>query len=505
MKLKDLLDGVSVISWGGNPDVEIAQVSSDSRGILRGGLFVCIRGTKKDGHDYISSAEGKGAAAFVVEDTKNVPAGGTYALVENTRLAEAHIWNSWYGRPTESMKVVAVTGTNGKTSCAFILREIFKKAGYNTGLITTVKCMAGDEVLGSHGGSSVTDSVGAMTTPDPEYFYGLAYMMRQRGVQVLIFEATSHALAQYKIDPVKVDAAVFTNLTSEHLDFHGSIESYFQAKRRLVTLAKRIIINADDSFMARLAAEAKVPCISCSTKAEKADVRALGARLCGMSGVEYVYFSEKAVFKARLSLPGEYTVYNSMLACAAAMSLGVSPEDARDGLAQVSAIDGRLEEVTLQGCSLPFRVFIDFAHTPDALEKLLVTVREAVGESAGITVLFGCSGDRDRSKRSLMGQVASRLADLVIVTSDNSRSERPRDIIDEILTGLDESVPHAVVEDRRAAIELAVEGATAGEVILLVGKGHERYEIGSRGKLPFDEREIAATAMKKRYQRLTNK
>ncbi len=503
MKFSDLLYGVDVKKWGGDPETEIRQVSSDSRGILKGGLFVCIKGTKKDGHDYIKDAVSRGAEAFVVSDTVNVPDGACYALVENTRLAEAHIWNNWYGRPTENMKTVAVTGTNGKTSTAFVLREIFRTAGYKTGVITTVKCMAGEETLGSLSGSSVLDAVGAMTTPDPEYFYALAYLMKQKGVTVLIFEATSHALAQYKIDPVKVDAALFTNLTTDHLDFHGSLEEYFKAKARLAHLAKNIIVNADDEYMLRLKSEFDSKTITCSAKAEKSNVRALNVRLCGMNGVEYVYFSEKAVFKVGCPLAGRYTVYNSMLSAAAAMSLGVPPEDVRSGLSNVRPIDGRLEEVMLPDEPLPFKVFIDFAHTPDALENLLLTVREAVGKAGKITVLFGCGGDRDRSKRSKMGEIASSLADFVIITSDNSRSEDPRAIIEDILEGIKSKTPHEVIESRREAIHFAIDRATTGETVLLVGKGHEKYEITREGKLPFDEIEIAREAMIKRSGKFT--
>ncbi len=503
MKLSELLRDTEVLSSDCDLECDIPQIASDSRSVLRGGLFICIKGERADGHDHISEAVQRGAAVVVIENVKVLPCDVPHVLVRSTRLAEAQIWNRWYSRPADGMNVIAVTGTNGKTSTVFMLREIFKAAHKRVGIITTVKCMAGDELLGTFGGSSVSDAFGAMTTPDPEYLYGTVYMMKQKGVDTLIFEASSHALAQFKIDPIKVNIGVFTNLSPEHLDFHGDLERYFAAKARLASLSKICVINADDRYMAKLRSiVTSARLITCSANYGlhediNADVTALRRIYNGFSGVEYIYFSKNAVFRQTSPIPGVFTVYNTMLASAAAMAAGADAEAVRQGISSLKSIDGRMAEVDLGRDDLPFRVFIDYAHTPAALESLLVSVREVRQQGQKITLLFGCGGDRDRAKRRLMGAVASRLADFVIITGDNSRSEKPESIIRDILPGIDLEKPYTVIADRKEAIEYAIKEAVSQEIILLAGKGHEKYEITSKGKIPFDEAEIVRNAVKK--------
>ncbi len=502
MKLSELLRGVNVKSCSCEADIEVGQITSDSRQVLSGGMFICIKGTRWDGHDFIADALARGAVVIVAEREAELPRGAFYVLVENTRFAEAHIWNNMYGRPAEGMQTIAVTGTNGKTSTVFMLKSIFEHAGRKVGVITTVRCMAGDVCIGTYGGSSVSDIHGAMTTPDPEYLYGAIYMMKQRGVDTLIFEASSHALSQYKIDPIHVDVAVFTNLTAEHLDFHGDMEKYFEAKARLAMLAESLVVNADDSYMSRLIHMARDRVVTCSAKAPltgrvSADVTALRQISLGMSGIEYIYFSRRAVFRQTSPIPGKFTVYNTLLASAAAITAGVPALSVKEGVSSLKTIDGRLERVDTGDEEIPFSVYIDYAHTPDALENLLLTVRDVRGEGEKITVLFGCGGDRDPYKRRKMGAVASRLADTVIVTGDNSRSEDVGDIIRQIEAGIDREKPYAVIPDRREAIEYAIRNAGAGDIILLVGKGHEKYEITADGIKPFDEKEIVKYAVRK--------
>lgn len=501
MKLKELMCGVNVRTWGCDGELEVGQITSDSRQVLRGGMFICIRGTRHDGHDFVSDALKRGASVVVTEGGEKLPEGACYVDVENSRLAEAHIWNNMYGRPAEGMQTVAVTGTNGKTSTVFMLKSIFERAGRSVGVISTVRCMAGDSSIGTFGGSSVSDIHGAMTTPDPEYLYGAVYMMKERGVDTLIFEASSHALSQYKTDPIHVDVAVFTNLSAEHLDYHGNMEKYFAAKARLASLADVLVVNADDVYMSRLAHTARDRTITCSavssaTGRVSADVTALRQISLGMSGVEYIYFSKRAVFRQTSPIPGRFTVYNTLLASAAAIAAGVDGLCVKEGIASLKSVDGRLERVDLSE-DIPFSVYIDYAHTPDALESLLHAVRDVRRDGERITVLFGCGGDRDPYKRRKMGAVASRLADMVIITSDNSRSEDAEKIIREIEAGIDVEKPHAVIRDRREAVEYAVCNAQAGEIILLVGKGHEKYEITADGKRPFDEKEIVKYSVQK--------
>ncbi|MBR4934217.1 MAG: UDP-N-acetylmuramoyl-L-alanyl-D-glutamate--2,6-diaminopimelate ligase [Clostridia bacterium] len=501
MKLSELMHGVAVKTWGCEPDLEVSQITSDSRQVLRGGMFICIRGTRCDGHDFIADAVSRGAAVIVAEREMPLCESVPFVTVENSRLAEAHVWNNMYARPAEGMQTVAVTGTNGKTSTVFMLKSIFERAGRKVGVITTVKCMADGETIGTFGGSSVSDIHGAMTTPDPEYLYGAIYLMKCRGVDTLIFEASSHALAQFKIDPIRVDVAVFTNLSEEHLDFHGDMENYFAAKARLATLAERLVVNADDAYMSRLIHAARDKVTTCSAKSSpsvrvSADVTALRQISLGMNGIEYIYFSRRAVFRLTSKIPGAFTVYNTLLASAAGIAAGVDAICVKEGVSSLEAVDGRLERVDT-GTDTPFSVYIDYAHTPDALEKLLLTVRDVRGEGERICVLFGCGGDRDPYKRRKMGAVASRLADMVIVTADNSRSEDTSAIIRQIMTGVDREKPHAVIPDRREAIDFAVRTAQAGDIILLVGKGHEKYEITSDGVLPFDEKEIVKYSVQK--------
>lgn len=501
MRLSELFYRVNVVKWNVPKDMEISHITSDSRCVLKGGMFVCIEGGSTDGHLYVEDALSRGAGVIVASDESRLPQGTPSVITPNTRLAEAHIWNNWYRDPSADMRSVAVTGTNGKTTTAFFLREIFRKAGRRVGVITTLKVMALDEVIEGHKVSSVSDKVSSMTTPDPEFFYGCIYLMKQKGVDTLIFEASSHALAQYKLDPMKLDAAVFTNLTHEHLDFHGDMESYYGAKHRLADLARKLIVNSDDKYLSRLTDEYRSRTVSVSADSSsegfrKADVTALCKRKLGVDGVEYVYFSKNAVFKMKSSMIGDFTVYNSLLAAATAMNMGVEAETVRDGVASLLSVDGRLERVKLDGDGVSFEVMIDYAHTPSALEGVLRLLRECRREEQRIILVFGCGGERDRGKRRSMGAIASRLADLVVVTSDNSRGEDAGSIIGEILLGIDKEKPHKVILDRRSAIKYAVSAAKEGDIILLAGKGHEKYEITADGMIPFDEAEIVRNAVR---------
>ena len=502
MRLCDLLASAGVTEYGTAEDTEILQISSDSRNILRGGLFVAIEGTRRDGHDYVSDALANGATAVVVSDKRKIPDECPYVLVENTRIAEAHIWNNWYSDPSRGMKTVAVTGTNGKTSTVFMIREILRCAGEKVGIITTVRAMAEDVILGTYGGSSVTDAAGAMTTPDPEYLYGTIRLMKDRGVTALVFEASSHALYLHKTDPMHVDCAVFTNLSEEHLDFHGTMENYFKAKCSLAERANVLVVNTDDRYMSRLremfSLRKKVITCSCDVESRRyisADVSALQQRMLSLDGCEYIYFSKDAVFRLGCPVPGEFTLQNSLLAATAAMTVSASAENVKKALSSMKSVDGRLEEVELSEFGVPFRVFIDYAHTPAALESLLRSMTHLRRRGQRIVLVFGCGGDRDRSKRRRMGAVASSLADFVIVTSDNSRLEDPDVIISEIASGLDLEKPHAVIKSRREAIIYAVSTARDGDIILLAGKGHEKYEIDKGGKRPFDETLIVRDAV----------
>lgn len=505
MKASRIFEGCVVSEY--NRDTDIRSISSDSRRISAGDLFICLRGTHRDGHDYAKDAISRGASLVLAEHPIADIPDEKLVLTPDTRAAESEIWYNFTGRPTDGMTKIAVTGTAGKTSTASMLAHIFRAAGQRVGLITTVRVLSGGRelTLGGCGGSSVSDIAGAMTTPDPEYFFGACAEMRKDGCEVLIYEASSQALHLHKLDPVVNDAAVFTNLSPEHLDCHGTMENYFAAKASLMTRTKLAVINTDDPWMAKLVGlYPDVPAVTCSrdpSKVAEADVCALRYKPHEADGIEYVYFSERAVFRIRTPLVGQYSVSNTLEAAACAVSLGVNPMTVKEALEDFPGVDGRMMRVCCGGdenAVLP-RVFIDYAHTPGALESVLKAVRENTRER--LVVLFGCGGDRDRTKRPKMAEAAQKYADYVIITSDNPRLEDPDAILDDILSGIDKTKPYKVIPDRREAIRYAVESFGGGDIVLLAGKGHEKYEITKDGMHPFDEEAIVRDAMRLKLMR----
>ncbi|MBQ7384223.1 MAG: UDP-N-acetylmuramoyl-L-alanyl-D-glutamate--2,6-diaminopimelate ligase [Clostridia bacterium] len=472
-------------------NIEVTDIVTDSGCAREGSLFICINGLTRDGHEYIGDAVGRGAKVIVAEQVRDVGVGGAAATiyVDNTRQAAALLYNSWYCDPAKDMKLVAVTGTNGKTSVTYILKKIFERAGKRCGLIGTVGCFCADKRLDSKNRNPLAN----MTTPDPEELYRLLALMRDEGAEFVFIEATSHALALSKLDALTFDTAVFTNLTQDHLDFHGDMEGYFASKARLFGMCRRAVINIDDSWADRFIESARCKEIYTVSANRKADFCAENVKICGAEGSEYALGFGDEKIDIKIPICGRFFVNNSAEAAAVARLYGISHEDIRDALLSLEGVDGRMERVKL-GDDAEISVFIDYAHTPDALEKLLKSARDFREAGQRIVLLFGCGGDRDRSKRRQMAHIASRLSDFVIVTSDNSRSESAETIISEILSGIDKEKEYAAIPDRAEAIEYAIANARAGDIILLAGKGHERYEIDRRGKHPFDEREIARAA-----------
>lgn len=486
--------------------LEIEGISSNSLEVAEGYLFICIKGMKSDGHRYIRDAVKNHALAVLTEegcdfdfdfnDSQTI----IHLTSGNTRRALAFIWNSWYGNPAKDMRLIAVTGTNGKTSLTFMLRAIFGAALVQTGLIGTVVCYSGDTRLDIRSADGTVN----LTTPDPKELYRILSVMRDDGVGTVLLEASSHALALDKLAPLHFSAAVFTNLSPEHLDFHGDMKNYLEAKSKLFSMCDVAIINGDDKYSSDIQRAAENGGASrirlCTTNdARRADYLAANIADLGVDGIEYILSSVCSVFKVNSPIPGRFTIMNTLEAAACALEMGVSPQNVRDALRHMGGIDGRFERVKL--CSgAEFSVFIDYAHTPDALENLLLTVRSFRHRGERIVLLFGCGGDRDRGKRAVMGRIASELADFVIVTSDNSRSEEPSDIISDIMVGFDYSRAHAIViENRAEAIDYAICNALRHDIILLAGKGHEEYEIDRNGKHPFSEKKIAEEAARKYY------
>ncbi len=503
MKIIELFRDISIELDSFAYETEITGISSDSRDTKPGDIFVCLEGLQTDGHEFASDAVKSGAVAVLCERGRGdrvralLPNGVPCLETVNTRRALAFLWNRFCGCPGEGMRLVAVTGTNGKTSVTFMLKAILDGAGIKTGLLGTVKCLCGDRALGSE----KKDKRVNMTTPDPGELYRMLAEMRDDGVETVLMEVTSHALALDKSAPLHFDIGIFTNLTPDHLDFHRTMERYLDAKKKLFLMTDTAVINCDDRYgegIARFAEEHCKRVVRCGCGGDR-DYSADQISARGIDGVEYILSSVSSIFKVASPIPGNFTVLNTLQASAAALEMGISPSNVRTALASMRGIDGRLQRVKL--ChGADFSLFIDYAHTPDALENLLRTARSARMPGQRIVLLFGCGGDRDCSKRPMMGEIASRLADFVIITSDNSRSEDTDDIIAGILSGYDYALaPCAVIKSRAEAIDYAVSNALAGDIILLAGKGHEKYEINAAGVFPFDEEELAREAASRYY------
>lgn len=506
MNFIELIIGTDIKCVSGNSSCEITGISSDSRDVEKGNIFVCIKGLHSDGHDYIEQAVSNGASAVIVQESRIElladfeKMGVICAYSENTRRVLSFLWDSWYGHPAKKMKLFAVTGTNGKTSVTFMLRSIFKAALIKTGIIGTVVCYSDERRLDVRS----DDETANMTTPDPKELYKMLSIMEREGVEAVCMEATSHALALDKLAPLRFSAGIFTNLTPEHLDFHGSMENYLAAKKRLFSMCDIAIINGDDSYCGEIRDAAQAGgcrriCVCTKDESLGGEYVATDIKNLGVDGIEYMMSSVCSVFRIKSQIPGNFTVSNTLQAAACAVEVGISAQTIQDALRHMGGIDGRFERVKL--CAgADFSVFIDYAHTPDALENLLRTARGFRKRGQRIVLLFGCGGDRDKSKRAIMGSIASSLADFVIVTSDNSRGENPLDIISDIMAGFDYSRCRAtVIENRIDAIDYALRNALSSDIILLAGKGHEAYEINKDGKHPFDERKIAQECAGKYY------
>ena len=482
MLLKDLLREACLPQV--SAELEITGIAYDSRRVERGSLFVAVCGLKQDGHAYIKEAMRRGAV-FVISERAAM--GVPHLVVENAREALARLFDAWYGHPARDMSLIGVTGTNGKTSVSTMLFAILRHAGVSCGLIGTVECRCNDESISC----SAADRLANMTTPDPGELYYLLAEMRRRGAHYVIMEVTSHALSFSKVAPLRFGRAVFTNLSPDHLDLHGDMETYFLEKRKLFSLAERAVISCSTPYGSRLCEGLEIPFYPIGKDTLS------GVEVKGSEGVSFRLSCDGLpTIEAFLPVPGEFSVENGALAAATALSIGVSPDAVKEALLGFGGVKGRMERIGKGSCDIS--VLIDYAHTPDALEKLLLTVRGFREAGQRIVLLFGCGGDRDRSKRAAMGRVASRLADFLILTSDNCRTERAEDILRDILKGVDKERAHIVIPDRRSAICYAIENAACGDIILLAGKGHEEYEIKGAERLPFSERAIVSECLARR-------
>ncbi|HEY8083065.1 MAG TPA: UDP-N-acetylmuramoyl-L-alanyl-D-glutamate--2,6-diaminopimelate ligase [Solirubrobacterales bacterium] len=492
MKLGDLIMGVEVAQARGGIDVEISGLAYDSRKAKAGTLFFCVPGEKADGHEFATAAVEAGAVALVVERELDLDV--TQLIVPDARVAMAPLAARFWGDPTAGLRVVGVTGTNGKTTTAFLIREILEATGVHCGLLGTVS-----QVVGG------VEERAERTTPEAIDLQAIFRRMLEGGDRVCAMEVSSHALALHRCDEIDFEVALFTNLSQDHLDFHADMEDYFLAKRKLFAMGpKTAIVNVDDLHGARLAAEFE--CLTFSAKGGAADFAA-GEASFDAAGAEFTtslsmglkpaYISGdrpiNGTVRVQTALPGEFNVSNALAAFAAAVALGVEPEQAATGLARAERVPGRFEAVE-EG--QPFAVLVDYAHTPDSLENVLLAARRIT--AGRLIAVFGAGGDRDRDKRPKMGRAGAQLADLAVVTSDNPRSETPEAIIAEILAGIDDREGVEVEPDRRAAIALALASAKPEDTVVIAGKGHEQGQEFENGrKVPFDDREVAREELRK--------
>ena len=472
MKLAELLLGLDYDLVNLSEDTEITSVCSDSRRVRRQSLFVCINGSRQNGHNYAQNAIANGAAAVVSEYAID---GIACVVCRDTRLANAFIWANYFGNPQNKLNISFVTGTNGKTSTAEYLFSILKAAGVKCGIVGTLGARTTDTVIDFRD-SEIEDAPSAMTTPDPEGLYGVLSEMVRLGVKCVIMEASSHAISQKKLAPISFDVGIFTNLSHDHLDYHKTVENYFSAKASLFAKCKSKIICTDSEYGEKLARE--YPDAVKVSRKNAANVK------LGTTGVEYDFLD----MHINSSVAAEFAVENSMLAASAALELKVPKTEIEKGISELRSISGRMEHIIFSD-EYGFDAYIDYAHTPAAMRSAIESVRH-IAHGRALCVLFGCGGNRDREKRSIMGSIAEMLADKIIVCADNSRDEDPADIINDILSGMKCPEYAFAIEDREVAIEFAVRQALEGEVLLLLGKGHEQYEIDKDGKHPFDERKI---------------
>src|SRR4026209_2206726 len=485
MQLKTLLSATAVRQIIGTLDRTVENIAYDSRRVQRNGMFVALRGEKSDGHEFMGQAVEKGASVILTEREEKHP-GATCVVVENTRTALADLSAIFYGRPAQRLKLAAVTGTNGKTTTSFLIKHICEKAGLRCGLIGTVRYEIGDRILPA-----------IRTTPEALDIQELLAQIVNAGSRAAAMEVSSHALAQDRTRGLEWNVAVFTNLTQDHLDFHGTMKSYFESKAKLFTglgsqEKKRkpvAIVNIDDRYGEQLLdkIDKRTPVITYGM-GMRAEFRASNYRV-ESSGTSYQLDARGKSYLVRVPLIGRFNVTNSVAALAAANALGINLRDAVFSLGKSPQVPGRPELVPAKR---EFQVFVDYAHTPDALGNVLKTLRELLPHR--LIAVFGCGGDRDRQKRPLMAEMADRLADYSIITSDNPRKEDPGAIIAETEKGF-RSNRYEKILDRTEAINRAVALAHSRDIVLVAGKGHENYQEFADYTIPFDDIQVARRAI----------
>ena len=476
MKLRELLQGITVIESAVNLDLDIQNVYYDSRKVTRQSLFAAISGFASDGNRFIPMALSKGAVAVV---TAKKPEGEVpYILVDNDRMALAMLGCNFYGWPAKAMTMIGVTGTNGKTSVTLLLKQVLEKTlGAKVGLIGTMANMVGDEIIPTE-----------RTTPESFELQSLFARMRDAGCTHVVMEVSSHAITLDRIGGVHFDIAAFTNLTEDHLDFHKTMDAYCDAKAQLFQRCDRAVINVDDEYSSRMLDAAACPVLTTGIHKD-AGLQAKNVELFSQ-GIRFTAAEGEKKVPVTIPIPGRFTVYNALTVLGIARQLGISLETCAEALKYVTGVKGRIEVVPTP--DKDYTVLIDYAHTPDGLENVLASVRDFC--KGRLICVFGCGGDRDPMKRPIMGHIGVKLADIGIITSDNPRTEAPMAIIKDILTGVkEEDGEYIVICDRISAIQYAMDIAKKDDIIVLAGKGHETYQEIGREKIHLDEREVVAS------------
>lgn len=473
MKLAELLENKADTNIG---DTEISGVTDDNRKITENCIYVCVKGERFDGHSVAAQALEQGASCVVVE--RDLGLGDRQIIVEDSRAFYGDLCAAWFGHPERKMKFIGVTGTNGKTTITTVIKHILTQNGHKVGLIGTIQNEIGDEIVHTNN-----------TTPLTFELMGLYSKMYEAGCDVVVMEVSSFGLVQKRIGPTHFDVAVFTNLTQDHLDYHGTMENYYAAKRMLFDICDTAIINTEDDYGKRL--YAALICNKYSYGTENADFTYMADSVTA-NGASFRLKTPEGVQDICMLMTGYFNIANATAAYAACRSMGLGAEEILKPLQSCAGVKGRCEVIPT---GRDFSVICDYAHTPDAIENILENVR--LYTQGRLICLFGCGGNRDRTKRPLMAKAAAKFADRLIVTSDNPRNENPEEIIADVLAGLAETdIPRDVVVDRREAIFHAVQTAQSGDVIVLAGKGHEDYQIFENNRtVHFDEREIVADAL----------
>lgn len=480
MKLRELIKNLSIIEMNADAELEISGVSYDSRKTEKGDMFVAIRGFEADGHKFIPKAVENGAAVILCEEKPScdIP----YVLVSDSRYGLAIVSRDFFGDPASEMTMIGITGTSGKTSSSYLIKHMLEsKLDAKVGLIGTNGNMIGDEFLHTE-----------HTTPESYELHKLFRHMADSGCTHVVMEVSSHSLTLERVAGIHFDVALYTNLSQDHLDFHGTMEEYAAAKRKLFSMCSLGCFNLDDAWADFMRDGASCRTMTFSTEKNEADLVAKDIRLTA-DGVRFASVSGDEISITKLGIPGMFSVYNALGTMSLGLALGLSLADCSDAMSSAKGVKGRLEIVPT---GRDFSVVIDYSHKPDALEKVLKTLKPVT--RGRLIALFGCGGDRDKLKRPIMGRIAADNADLVVVTSDNPRTEDPDEIIREIVAGMkDKRTPTKVICDRREAIAWAIDNAAPGDVLLLAGKGHEDYQVVGHEKHHMDEREIVADCLKK--------